>query len=243
MDCPARASGFIARSSSPRQDTELPPIRLSCCPTVLSVQAVRLRSWHRLQAATMAAIKSQPAQRTRCSHDDANNRSGICRVETALRRRPEAGLHDDAPAARWEGGMRVVSSHANGSRLSTDMPSELGGSGDQVTPGWLFRAGLALLLLRPVLRCVRRPGHRAGNPRSQARSRSDTRGLLGIVDTPGDPVFAGPGDVQLHVRISASGIPPERLRALVDHSRRCSPIPTAVETAVPIAVTVNVDPF
>jgi hypothetical protein len=76
----------------------------------------------------------------------------------------------------------------------------------------------------------------------QARSRSDTRGMLGILDPGGEPVFAGPGDVQLHVRICASGISPERLRELVDHSRRCSPIPAAVETGVPIAVTVDVDP-
>ena len=70
--------------------------------------------------------------------------AALQRVAAVLRRRPEVGLHDDAPAtARWEGGTRIVASHANGIRMSTDMPSELGGSGDQVTPGWLFRAGLA----------------------------------------------------------------------------------------------------
>ena len=54
------------------------------------------------------------------------------------------GMHDDAPAtARWRGGTRVVTSHANGIEIPTDMPGELGGSGDRVTPGWLFRAGLA----------------------------------------------------------------------------------------------------
>jgi uncharacterized OsmC-like protein len=170
--------------------------------------------------------------------------AALQRVETALRRRPEAGLHDDAPAtARWEGGMRVVSRHANGSRLSTDMPSELGGSGEHVTPGWLFRAGLASCFATCVAMRAAAQGIELEILEVRARSRSDTRGLLGILDTEGEPVFAGPGDVQLHVRISASGIPPERLRALVDHSRRCSPIPTAVETAVPIAVTVDVDAF
>ena len=69
------------------------------------------------------------------------------RVESVLRRRPEVGLHDDAPAtARWQSGTRVVSSHANGTQIVTDMPTELGGSGDQVTPGWLLRAGLASCL-------------------------------------------------------------------------------------------------
>ena len=68
------------------------------------------------------------------------------RVESVLKRRPEIGLHEDAPAtARWERGTRVVSSHANGAQLVTDMPTELGGGGDQVTPGWVFRAGLGIM--------------------------------------------------------------------------------------------------
>lgn len=73
-----------------------------------------------------------------------NLATALQRVEAVLRRRPEMGLQDDAPAtARWESGLRFVASHANGTQLVTDMPAELGGSGDQVTPGWLFRAGLA----------------------------------------------------------------------------------------------------
>jgi uncharacterized OsmC-like protein len=169
--------------------------------------------------------------------------AALQRVETALRRRPEAGLHDDAPAtARWEGGTKVVSSHGNGSRLSTDMPSELGGSGEHVTPGWLFRAGLASCFATCVAISAAAQGIELSVLEVQARSRSDTRGLLGLLDPEGEPVFAGPGDVQLHVRIFAPGVSSERLRELVEHSRRCSPIPTAVETALPIAVTVDVDP-
>src|ERR1700735_1329211 len=73
--------------------------------------------------------------------------AALQRVESVLRRRPETGLHDDAPAtARWQGGTRTASSHSNGTQVQTDMPTELGGSGDQVTPGWLFRAGVASCL-------------------------------------------------------------------------------------------------
>ena len=73
-----------------------------------------------------------------------NIAAAMQRVESVLHRRPQAALHDDAPAtARWQSGTRVVASHADGTQLVTDMPSELGGSGNQVTPGWLFRAGLA----------------------------------------------------------------------------------------------------
>ena len=70
--------------------------------------------------------------------------AALQRVETVLRRRPEAGLHEDSQAtARWTGGLRVVSSHPNGKEVLSDMPDEFGGSGDQVTPGWLLRAGFA----------------------------------------------------------------------------------------------------
>ena len=55
--------------------------------------------------------------------------AALQRAETVLRRRPDMGLHDDAPAtARWDGDTRVVASHANGTQVSTDMPGELGGT-------------------------------------------------------------------------------------------------------------------
>ena len=70
--------------------------------------------------------------------------AALQRVEAVLRRRPEPGLHDDAPAtARWQGGTRVVTQPCQRHAVPTDMPGELGGTGDHVTPGWLFRAGLA----------------------------------------------------------------------------------------------------
>ena len=61
--------------------------------------------------------------------------AAVQRVESVLKRRPAAGIHDDAPAtAHWQGGLRVMACHANGMHVLTDMPAELGGSGDQVTP-------------------------------------------------------------------------------------------------------------
>ena len=46
------------------------------------------------------------------------------RVEVVLRRRPDMGLHDDAPApARWHGGTRIVARHANGTRSRPTCPA------------------------------------------------------------------------------------------------------------------------
>jgi uncharacterized OsmC-like protein len=162
------------------------------------------------------------------------------RVEAVLRRRPEVGLHDDAPAAaRWQGGTRVVSSHTNGTQMLTDMPGALGGSGDQVTPGWLFRAGLASCAATRIAMGAAAEGIELTTLEVLASSKSDTRGLLGMADADGQPVDAGPCDVQLLVRISAHGIEPARLRALVEASYRCSPIPNAVANAVPVDLRID----
>src|SRR6185503_6984250 len=66
------------------------------------------------------------------------------RAQRLLGRKPARALNDDAAAnARWDGGVRVVTTHANGTRVASDLPDTLGGTGNEVSPGWLFRAGLA----------------------------------------------------------------------------------------------------
>ena len=164
------------------------------------------------------------------------------RVESVLRRRPQAALHDDDPAiARWQRGTRVVASHANGTQMLTDMPSEIGGSGDQVTPGWLFRAGLASCAATRIAMGAAAAGIELTALEVRASSRSDTRGLLGMADDSGALFCAGPSDMQLHIRIAAAGVAPAQLRALVEHSQRCAPISAAVQDPVPVALHIDVD--
>lgn len=164
------------------------------------------------------------------------------RVQTLLERRPQSGLHDDAPAtARWNGATRVVASHANGSQVLTDMPEELGGSGDQVTPGWLFRAGLASCAATRIAMAAAREGIALGSLELCASSRSDLLGLLGMAGADGRPVSAAPSDLQLVVRISAPGVSAQRLRALVEDSHRLSPVSSALRDAVPVALRIEVN--
>jgi organic hydroperoxide reductase OsmC/OhrA len=168
--------------------------------------------------------------------------AAVQRVESVLKRRPATGIHDDAPAtARWQSGLRVVARHANGTQMSTDMPTELGGSGDQVTPGWLFRAGLASCFATRIAMGAAAAGIELTMLEVLASSRSDTRGLFGMADTSGEPVGAGPRDVQLLVKISAPGISAERLQTLVEDSNHCSPVSAAVREAVPVALRIEVD--
>ena len=164
------------------------------------------------------------------------------RVRAILERRPETGRHEDGPAtARWAGGMRVVASHANGTELPSDMPTELGGTGDLITPGWLFRAGLASCATTSIAMAAAADGVALTSLKVKATSWSDTRGLLGMAESNGQPVFAGPGDVQLAVRIAADGVPPERLRALVQGAVARSPIPSALQAATPLALHIDVE--
>ncbi len=72
-----------------------------------------------------------------------------------------------------------------------------------------------------------------------ARSRTDTRGMLGMSDAGGARVTATPQDVQLLVRIAAPGVPSQRLRALVEEGCRRSPVPSAVRGALVLDVQVE----
>jgi organic hydroperoxide reductase OsmC/OhrA len=163
------------------------------------------------------------------------------RVEAVLRRRPEVGLHQDAPAtARWEHGTRVVSSHANGAQLVTDIPTELGGGGDQVTPGWLLRAGLASCFATRVAMEAAAAEIELTMLEVVASSRSDTRGVFRMAEVSGERVGAGPRDVQLLVKISAPGVAAERLQSLVEDCISCSPVSAAVRDAVPVTLRIEV---
>jgi uncharacterized OsmC-like protein len=168
--------------------------------------------------------------------------AAVQRVESVLQRRPATGIHDDAPAtARLQSGLRVIASHANGTQMPTDMPSELGGSGDRVTPGWLFRAGLASCLTTCIAMDAAAEGIDLAALEVLVTSRSDLRGLFGMADSTGVPVRAGPSEIQILVRIAAGGVSAERLRLLVEDSNRCSPISAVARDAVPIALRIEVD--
>jgi uncharacterized OsmC-like protein len=163
------------------------------------------------------------------------------RVEVVLRRRPDMGVHDDSPAtATWRGSTRIVTSHDNGIQVTTDMPNELGGTGDQVTPGWLLRAGLASCTATRIAMSAAAAGIELTKLELRASSRSDTRGMLGMSEPDGTRISAGPRNVELHVTIAAHGVPAEKLRALVEESHRCSPVPCAMQEETPVGLQIEV---
>lgn len=171
-----------------------------------------------------------------------NLATALQRARTVLHRRPDKGLQDDAPAiARLEAGTRVVSRHANGTEMVTDMPRELGGGGAHVSPGWLFRAGLASCAATCIAMNAAADGVVLESLAVEATSRSDTRGVLRMMEADGTPVSAGAHDLTLQVRIRAAGIDPHTLRRMVEQGLRASPIAVTVTGGAPLALQVDIE--
>ena len=163
------------------------------------------------------------------------------RVRAVLTRRPAMALHDDAPAsARWQGATRNVAIHANGTVIETDMATEVGGTGDRVSPGWLFRAGVASCAVTTIAMRAAVEGIALTALEAFVESRTDVRGLLAMSDPDGAPVPAGPFEMHLRIRIAADGLPPDELVAFVDRACRCAPVSSAVSSGVPLELHVDV---
>ncbi len=168
--------------------------------------------------------------------------SALQRAETVLRRRPALGLHEDAPGtARWVGGTRVVASHLNGTEVQTDLSPEVGGSGDRVSPGWLLRAAIASCLATRIAMEAAAQGIELDAIEVVAKSRSDTRGLLGMTDEQGAAIPAAPRDLQVFIRVVAQSVAPERVHALIARAQGSSPVSGALAHAVPLDLHVEVN--
>ncbi len=167
--------------------------------------------------------------------------AALQRAAAIFQRRPEAALSEDAPAtAQWAGGMRVVSSHAGGAHLVTDMPKELGGSGDQPSPGWLMRAALASCAATRIAMAAAAHGIELTKLEVLASSQSDARGLFGMLEADGSRVPSSPVDVRLHVQIAALGLDTAQLHALVQGAHVLSPVSSALQNAIPVALHIEV---
>jgi uncharacterized OsmC-like protein len=168
--------------------------------------------------------------------------AAVQRTEQILRRRPSAALHADTPAlSRWIGGVGVATGDGGGREVITDLPPALGGGGEAFTPGWFSRAGLAACTTTCIAMLAASEGIELTRLELEARSCSDTRGLLGMTTDTG-PVDPGPRDVELIVRIAASNASPERLRALVQAGQAMSPVLSVFENATPVTLSIETGP-
>ena len=163
------------------------------------------------------------------------------RAVNVFERRPDMGLHDDAAGrAVWRGGTRVTTYHDSGLCMDTDMPRELGGSGDCVSPGWLFRAGIAACSTTVIAMIAASQGIVLDHLEIVAGSRSDTRGVLGMQDSHGELINPGPQAITMDVRIGAAGVDAAVLRRLVEEGLRRSPMQSALLRHPPLSVNISI---
>ena len=163
------------------------------------------------------------------------------RAASVLRRRPSAGLHDDAPGmARWIGGVRTEATHANGQSVLTDMPAELGGAGAHASPGWLVRSGVAACTVTSIATLAAQEGIELQLLEVRVTSRSDTRGYLGLPEVDGAAISPGPVEMRMHVRLAAEGVSEERLRALVEAAQSRAPMTAVVQDPRPMETRVEI---
>lgn len=168
--------------------------------------------------------------------------AAVKRSTLVLKRVPRIGLQPNSPArVSWTGGTRTVATHPGGRQVVTDLATTFGGSGDDVSPGWLFRAAIASCAATSIVLAAAQEDVEIIALDVHVTSSSDARGLLGVLDANGQPVYAGPCDVQTAIHVSARNIALDRLHALVDEALCRSPIPNALPNVTPMSLSVHAD--
>lgn len=156
-------------------------------------------------------------------------RSSVNSVAEHFLAHPEEALSEDKPAiAVLEQGLRFRVTGLGSWEVWTDMPKALGGEASAPSPGWLRRAAQAACEATMIAIAAAKEGIPLESLEVTIGSRSDDRGLVGVADVP-----AGPLESWARVKISAPGIPSEKLRALVDWAEPHSPVTDALCRAVP----------
>lgn len=147
----------------------------------------------------------------------------------------EARYTDSLATARVTDGLRVDVTGPNGERIETDMPSAVGGSGSDPSPGWLFRASLAACVASIATMRAAQLGVEGFRCEVDVDSESDDRGILGL-----DPaVPGGPLSVRIGLRMVGGELGLEQLEELAVWALEHCPVSDAVRRPVPVHVEVS----
>jgi len=169
--------------------------------------------------------------------DASTIRTAVEAVVQHLADHPDDARSRDKPArAVVEQGLRIRVEGPRGWSVVTDMPQALGGGASAPSPGWLLRAAQAACNATMIVLRAAQEGVALTTLEVTVDSESDDRGLVGVDDA----IPAGPLSSRTHVRIGAAGVPPERLRAIVQWGDAHSPVADAVGRAVPRTVEVEI---
>ena len=154
---------------------------------------------------------------------------------TYLRAHPDKARGADRTATVVvEDGLRCRATDPVDHAIVTDMPDAVGGTDTGPTPGTLLRMAVGSCAASTIVMRAAQEGIQLARIEVTVSSESDDRGMLGIGDVP-------PGPLQMHVhyRLSAPGVPVDRLHALVDWAERYSPVAGALRDGVPRTIDVD----
>jgi uncharacterized OsmC-like protein len=146
----------------------------------------------------------------------------------------EARYTDSLARATLGEALRVEVEGPGAERISTDMPKGVGGHGEQLTPGWLFRAAIASCVASTIGMEAAREGVKLTSLQVDVDSESDDRGILGMDET----VPPGPLSTQIRIRATAGGIEEKALREVVERGALRCPVCDATKRAVEVTLEI-----
>lgn len=167
--------------------------------------------------------------------DPGHIRECVQRAREALRQRPPATKPDEPVRAVWQGGLVAQLVTDKPPAWLTDMPEAVGGEARAPSPGWYLRAGAASCLVTTIAMGAAERGIALRRLEVEARSESDTRGMLGAAEG----VPAGPQRMALEVTIEADGADDRALQDLVDYADAHAPMSGALRRALDFKATIR----
>lgn len=148
----------------------------------------------------------------------------------------EARYTDSYARATLGEALRVEVTGPNRERIVTDMPSSIGGRGEQPSPGWLFRAAMASCVASTIGMEAARESVTITSLEVEVDSESDDRGIFGMDEA----VPPGPLSARIKIRTRADGVEESRLRDLLERGAGRCPVSDATERAVEVFLEIEI---
>lgn len=160
----------------------------------------------------------------------------VASATTYLTEHPEEARYRDAAAhAHLRDGLVVDVTGPGGERVTTDMPTGIGGTATTASPGWLFRAAAAACVASLVAIRAAATGVTIRGIDVDVDSESDDRGILALDAA----IPAGALSMRVVVSIDAPNVDRETVEALAKWTVEHCPVTDSIARAVPLTLEVR----